>query len=88
MGYQPQLSYNVALCHYMLRQYAPALKNIADIIEKGIKEHPGMCTLVLRSTLVCVPRAVVDMLVTFWHRHPYVVYLYASGVVTILSWLH
>ena len=26
----------------MMKQYAPALKHIADIIEKGIKEHPGM----------------------------------------------
>ena len=35
------LSYNIALCHYMMKQYAPALKHIADIIEKGIREHPG-----------------------------------------------
>lgn len=41
MGYQPDLSYNIALCHYMLKQYAPALKHIADIIERGIREHPG-----------------------------------------------
>jgi tetratricopeptide repeat protein 30 len=41
LGYKPDLSYNIALCHYMLKQYAPALKNIADIIEKGIREHPG-----------------------------------------------
>ena len=26
----------------MMKQYAPALKHIADIIEKGIREHPGM----------------------------------------------
>ena len=25
----------------MMKQYAPALKHIADIIEKGIREHPG-----------------------------------------------
>ena len=25
----------------MLKQYAPSLKHIAEIIEKGIKEHPG-----------------------------------------------
>lgn len=24
-----------------MKQYAPALKHIADIIEKGIREHPG-----------------------------------------------
>ncbi|XP_064601290.1 intraflagellar transport protein 70A-like [Liolophura sinensis] len=42
MGYQPDLSYNIALCHYMLKQYAPALKHIADIIERGIREHPEL----------------------------------------------
>lgn len=42
LGYKPDLSYNIALCHYMLKQYAPALKHIADIIEKGIKEHPEL----------------------------------------------
>ncbi len=42
VGYKPDLSYNIALCHYMLKQYAPALKHIADIIERGIREHPGM----------------------------------------------
>ena len=41
MGYKPDLSYNIALCHYMLKQFAPALKHIADIIERGIREHPG-----------------------------------------------
>ena len=35
------LSYNIALCYYSMKQYAPALKHIADIIEKGIREHPG-----------------------------------------------
>ncbi|CAB3989396.1 tetratricopeptide repeat 30A-like, partial [Paramuricea clavata] len=42
LGYQPDLSYNIALCHYSLKQYAPALKHIADIIEKGIREHPEL----------------------------------------------
>ena len=41
VGYKPDLSYNIALCHYQLKQFAPALKNIADIIERGIREHPG-----------------------------------------------
>ncbi len=36
----------------MLKQYAPALKNIADIIEKGIKDHPGMWTVVPIGMLV------------------------------------
>jgi len=42
LGYQPDLSYNIALCHYMLKQFAPALKHIADIIERGIREHPEL----------------------------------------------
>merc|ERR1719394_1443213 len=42
VGYKPDLSYNIALCHYMLKQYAPALKHIADIIERGIREHPEL----------------------------------------------
>lgn len=41
LGYKADLSYNIALCHYMMKQYAPALKHIADIIERGIREHPG-----------------------------------------------
>lgn len=41
LGYKADLSYNIALCHYSMKQYAPALKHIADIIEKGIREHPG-----------------------------------------------
>eukprot|EP00055_Hartaetosiga_balthica_P002876 m.5609 g.5609 ORF g.5609 m.5609 type:complete len:648 (-) comp2437_c0_seq1:427-2370(-) len=47
-GSDSQLSYNVALCHYKQKQYAQALKHIADIIELGIREHPelsvGMAT--------------------------------------------
>jgi len=42
LGYKPDLSYNIALCHYQQKHYAPALKHIADIIEKGIREHPGL----------------------------------------------
>ena len=41
-GSKAPLSYNVALCFYQLRQYAQALKHIADIIERGIKEHPEL----------------------------------------------
>ena len=32
----------MALCHFRLKQFAPALKHIADIIEKGIHEHPEL----------------------------------------------
>ncbi|XP_049975930.1 tetratricopeptide repeat protein 30A2-like [Alexandromys fortis] len=47
-GYQPDVSYNLALAYYSNRQYAPALKHIANIIERGIRQHPelgvGMAT--------------------------------------------
>lgn len=51
VGFEPQLLYNVALCHFKMAEYAPAIKYIADIIERGIREHPelsvGMATEVL-----------------------------------------
>ncbi|XP_039631100.1 tetratricopeptide repeat protein 30A isoform X1 [Polypterus senegalus] len=42
IGYQPDLAYNIALCYYSMKQYAPSLKYIADIIEHGIREHPEL----------------------------------------------
>lgn len=42
LGFQPQLAYNIALCHYKMRDYAPALKFIADVVERGIREHPEL----------------------------------------------
>ncbi|XP_053507733.1 tetratricopeptide repeat protein 30A isoform X5 [Ictalurus furcatus] len=42
LGYQPDLAYNIALCHYSLKQYAAALKYIREIIERGIREHPEL----------------------------------------------
>ena len=42
IGYNPELCYHLALCYFKTKQYVPALKHIADIIEKGIREHPGM----------------------------------------------
>ncbi|XP_067137146.1 intraflagellar transport protein 70A [Centruroides vittatus] len=41
-GYRPDLSYSIALCYYHMKHYAPALKHIADIIERGIREHPEL----------------------------------------------
>ena len=35
----PDLCYNIALCY--LKQYSASLKYITEIIERGIKEHPG-----------------------------------------------
>lgn len=42
LGYQPDLAYNIALCYYSLKQYVSALKYIAEIIERGIREHPEL----------------------------------------------
>ncbi|NXY92318.1 T30A1 protein, partial [Alcedo cyanopectus] len=42
LGYCPELSYNMALCCYAAKQYAPALKHISDIIERGIHQHPEL----------------------------------------------
>eukprot|EP00026_Physarum_polycephalum_P004296 Phypoly_transcript_04314.p1 GENE.Phypoly_transcript_04314~~Phypoly_transcript_04314.p1 ORF type:complete len:657 (+),score=128.79 Phypoly_transcript_04314:100-2070(+) len=42
MGYQPSLAYNIALCHYRMKQYTQARKNIIEIIEKAIREHPEL----------------------------------------------
>uniref|UniRef100_A0A8C5PJ56 Tetratricopeptide repeat protein 30 n=1 Tax=Leptobrachium leishanense TaxID=445787 RepID=A0A8C5PJ56_9ANUR len=42
VGYKQDLSYNIALSYYSLKQYALALKHIADIIERGIREHPEL----------------------------------------------
>lgn len=41
LGYKPDLAYNIALCHYEMKQYSQALKCTAEIIEKGVKDHPG-----------------------------------------------
>jgi tetratricopeptide repeat protein 30 len=42
MGYQPDLAYNIALCYYCQKQWGPALKHIAEIIERGVREHPEL----------------------------------------------
>ncbi|KAI5944690.1 intraflagellar transport protein 70B [Manis javanica] len=41
-GYRPDLSYNLALACYSSRHYDAALKHIADIIERGIRQHPEL----------------------------------------------
>jgi len=35
-GYRCDIAYNIALCYYKMKQLAPSLKYIADIIEKGV----------------------------------------------------
>ncbi|KAK4469777.1 hypothetical protein MN116_007295 [Schistosoma mekongi] len=42
IGFQPQLTYNVALCYYQMKQYAQSLKYIAEVIEHGIRNHPEL----------------------------------------------
>ncbi|KAJ9447290.1 Tetratricopeptide repeat protein 30-like protein [Diplonema papillatum] len=42
LGFQADLAYNIALTYYMQKQYGPSLKHIAEIIERGIKEHPEL----------------------------------------------
>ncbi|KXS15136.1 TPR-like protein [Gonapodya prolifera JEL478] len=47
-GFDAELAYATALCHYEMRQCIPALKVIQDIIERGMRDHPelsvGMAT--------------------------------------------
>lgn len=42
VGYKPSIAYNIALCYYYMKQFIQARKYIIEIIEKGIKEHPGL----------------------------------------------
>jgi len=35
LGYQADLAYNIALCYFKQKQFGPALKHIAEIIEVG-----------------------------------------------------
>lgn len=42
LGYQPALSYNMAVCFYSMKNYSQALKHISEIIERGIREHPEL----------------------------------------------
>eukprot|EP00937_MAST-01D_sp_MAST-1D-sp2_P001215 g1215.t1 len=41
-GYIPELKYSIALCHFRQNRYGNALKEIADIIERGVREHPEL----------------------------------------------
>ena len=42
LGYQADLACNVALCYYKQKQYAQALKQLAEVIERGVREHPEL----------------------------------------------
>ncbi|KAL1114906.1 hypothetical protein AAG570_007730, partial [Ranatra chinensis] len=41
-SFNPHLSYNMALCYYSLKDYQQASKYIADIMERGIQDHPEL----------------------------------------------
>uniref|UniRef100_H3GPW1 Tetratricopeptide repeat protein 30 n=1 Tax=Phytophthora ramorum TaxID=164328 RepID=H3GPW1_PHYRM len=42
LGYQLDLSYNIALCFFKMKQYGNAMRQIAEIIEKGVRDHPEL----------------------------------------------
>lgn len=42
LGNKPELLYNQALCNYKLKNYGASLKQLAHIIEHGVKEHPEL----------------------------------------------
>jgi tetratricopeptide repeat protein 30 len=42
LGQQPDLTYNIALCHYKQGAWALALRGVRDIIERGVREHPEL----------------------------------------------
>ena len=42
LGYHADIAYNIALCYYREKQYGPALRYIAEIIEKGVRNHPEL----------------------------------------------
>lgn len=42
LGFKPDLAYNVALSYYRMKQYGPSLQHIAEVIDKGVKEHPEL----------------------------------------------
>ena len=42
IGFQAEIAYAIGLCHYQQKQYGPALKLIAEIIERGVREHPEL----------------------------------------------
>jgi hypothetical protein len=47
IGGRPDLLYDIALCFYRTKQYIPALKHIAEIIEK-------VCVFMCMSVCMCV----------------------------------
>ncbi|KAI8470715.1 MAG: flagellar associated protein [Monoraphidium minutum] len=42
LGRLPELLYGAAVCHFKRRQYGAALKLVAEIVERGVREHPEL----------------------------------------------
>jgi tetratricopeptide repeat protein 30 len=53
-GYQPHIAYNIALCHFLAKQYVLSLKSIEDIQEKAIREHSGLYIIIIICCCCCV----------------------------------
>lgn len=49
----PALSYNIALCHYSLKNYPQASKYAEEVIDHGAREHPGKAHLCANCHLLC-----------------------------------
>lgn len=45
IGFKPYLAYNVALCYYRLKEYAPALKYCGKLVKYNIKSKK-MCIII------------------------------------------
>lgn len=41
-GFNPLIAYNAAMCHYRRKENAQALNYIAEIVERGIRNHPEL----------------------------------------------
>jgi len=71
VGYEPDLAYNIAVCHYKLNQFNPALKLVGEIIEKGMRDHPGMtppAVIVCMWSCVCTQRKYDADQINLMHR--------------------
>ena len=54
LGYQPELAYNIALSYYKTKQFGAALKHLAEIIERGVREHPELKQIISDFTAACL----------------------------------
>lgn len=42
LGYRPDISYHIALCHYKLNEFKKALSIIDDMVDRGVQEYPEL----------------------------------------------